>query len=208
MAPLTRISGPSVPPQSKLFASLIAPSDTRILSKTPVKHRVEQIDDDEDTPIFVKVRYNPEVGGMPSEEAVRRAIDQQLQQSNRRRREEPIIVNFLEQTKIPQVQRHFPPVRSFQQFRTVPHLPPQPVIYRPAYTALPNHHQGSSNTLLTNKGLSSLLPPSLFVSAIFLLNSFQNHIDSFGIFRIQSFQNHSFHNDNTRISSSYRSNIK
>ena len=121
MAPLSRISGPSLTPKAKMFATPFVPA------KLPRSHR-ELTDDD--TPIIVKVRYHADAGGPPSELVVRQAIDDQLQQQrwNRRRKHEPLVVTFLGQTASKPVEwahrsRSIACKQSFQQ-------PPKPVIHQ------------------------------------------------------------------------------
>ena len=121
MAPLSRISGPSSTPKARMFATPFVPA------KLPRSHR-ELTDDD--TPIVVKVRYHADAGGPPSEHVVRQAIDEQFhrQRWNRRRKHEPLIVNFLgpaasKPVELAHRSRSISCKQPFQQ-------PPKPVIHQ------------------------------------------------------------------------------
>lgn len=122
MAPQTRLPGPIVKISSQLFASAAAPSASRVQSQMNLEDEFN--DDYDQAPIVVKVRYDPQIHGKPSEEAVRQAIGHQLRQINGRGEKEPIVVNFLGKTNPLQTQ-------------PFPHIPPRPVIYRPASYPLP-----------------------------------------------------------------------
>ena len=119
MAPSTRILGPSSTLKAKLFASAAAPIDP----KREINARDDHPRDSDDAPIIVKVRYDPNAGGLPSEDLVRLAIDRKLaQQSDKRIKQEPIVIHFLGQKghppKIPSVpmptkqQQHNHPSRT------------------------------------------------------------------------------------------------
>lgn len=101
MAPAARISGPHATLQSKLFANINAPIDN--LTQQITKSDVVMADDD--APIIVKVRYDPLTGVKPSEEAVRKAIDNQM--LNNISSKEPIVMNFVGQNIQPQVLKSF-----------------------------------------------------------------------------------------------------
>lgn len=90
MAPISRISGPIPTLKANMFATTIVPSDNQIDPSSKIDY--ENLDDG-NAPIVVKVRYDPQSGGKPSEDAVRHAIGQQL--FDRRGRKDPIIVNFV-----------------------------------------------------------------------------------------------------------------
>jgi hypothetical protein len=76
---------------------------------------------DDDAPIIVKVRYNPEAGTLPSEDAIRQAVDNQLnQRSDKKSKKEPIIVNFLGKNIQPQL-----PIRPQQPVFNQSQLPIQ-----------------------------------------------------------------------------------
>lgn len=109
MAPISRISGPISTPRGKMFATAAAPVENQPnpYSKIPYEHP-----DEDHGPIIVKVRYNPQAGGVPSEDAIRKAIGHQI--FDRRARKDPIIVNFLQQNPLSnsittQPSRFFPP---------------------------------------------------------------------------------------------------
>ncbi|UJR13524.1 hypothetical protein I4U23_000538 [Adineta vaga] len=122
MPPLAHIVGPSTSPKAKLFASIVAPVDTQAGKSTIVtqdvvstrtsicskRSEVEMTDDD--ATVIVKVRYDPESGGPPSEDTVRQAIDNQLiQRSGLNKKKEPIVVNFIGQNLQPNL-----PIRPHQ----------------------------------------------------------------------------------------------
>ena len=131
MAPMSRITGPSLLVTGNLFASTIAPSDARTINTSqPAQENSNTInygdiendnedddDDDEeegededeedeeeedDGPIIVKVRYDPTAGGPPPEDLIRQAVDNQLKaKSNSKQTAEPIVLNFLDKVQIP-----------------------------------------------------------------------------------------------------------
>jgi hypothetical protein len=136
-APLTRILGPIPTPKANMFASIVAPSDNRTVKSSYVrpempittvnpysKPAVEMLDvtddnhddddDDDDAPIIVKVRYDAETGVLPSEEAIRQVVDDQLRaQSGQKKTNDPIVLNYFDRTLQPQILRM--PVRPQQQ---------------------------------------------------------------------------------------------
>ena len=130
MAPSTRILRPSSTLKAKLFASATAPID----SKREISVRDDQHRENDDAPIIVKVRYDPNAGDRPSKDLVRLAIDRKLaQQSDRRINQESIVIDFLGQhvhlprTKSGPVsikqQQHNQPYRADLPSRRVPRLP-------------------------------------------------------------------------------------
>lgn len=131
MAPISRISGPIATPRGKMFATATAPSENQ---PNPVsKVRFEEPEEDPG-PLIVKVRYNPQAGGVPSEDAIRKVIGHQL--FDRRARKDPIIVDFLQPNRPAQIQQN-PPLsnsintRPSRLFPRTPHpsqrsLTPQP----------------------------------------------------------------------------------
>jgi hypothetical protein len=128
MAPLARISGPSSTPKANLFATITAPVQSHRLSPefskiSYGKSDIERTDDD--TPIFVKVRYDPRMGVVPSDDAVRKAISHHISDRNRRR--DPIIVDFSKPNKQTKLLKPIPHRVSFQLSSTVPSVshPPQ-----------------------------------------------------------------------------------
>ena len=91
VAPISRISGPISTPRGKMFATAAAPAENQ---PYPNEHH---------GPIIIKVRYDPQAGGVPSEDAIRKAIGHQI--FDRRARKDPIIVNFLQPNRQPQIQQ-------------------------------------------------------------------------------------------------------
>ena len=91
VAPISRISGPLPTLKAQMFATTTAPSENPANQSSKIVH--EHLDDVE-APIVVKVRYDPQAGGKPSEDAIRKAIGQQI--FDRRARKDPIIVNFFQ----------------------------------------------------------------------------------------------------------------
>jgi len=116
MAPLPRILGPSTVPKSKLFASIVAPTDAQAIKPsqstpeipkiTPLSHPTPDVErNDSNTPVIVKVIYDPTAGAPPTEDTVLRAIDNQLiSRFNKNNKKHPIILNLLEQN----IQSKFP----------------------------------------------------------------------------------------------------
>jgi hypothetical protein len=151
MAPLTRISGPSSSPKAKMFASIIAPSDSQAVKSTrpareksktkSASHRKPAVavnDDDDNAPIIVKVQYDPTTGVRPSEDAVQRAIAAQLKQrSNERSNKDPIVINPAGQIIQPRM-----PIRPPQPYIfNRPMLPNQQTINRPLLRMPPSSQQ-------------------------------------------------------------------
>jgi hypothetical protein len=176
MAPLAKISGPSSTPQAKLFASTYAPVDkqtnklnplTQKISKNYQKFDIEMTDDD--APIIVKIRYDPRNGVLPSGDAVKKAINNNI--FDKKTKNDPITVNFFEQNN----QRRLPnpsqlPLQPSRTFHSIPHPPhpfihnknirpvqaPKPLINRQKYQflnlpQLPNRNISSASTKELNR---------------------------------------------------------
>lgn len=81
---------------------------------------------DDDATVIVRVRYDPETGAPPSEEAVREAVNNQLMQRiGPNRKKDPIIVDFMRQNIPPNMpMRPQQPMfnRSVQPFQQRPSL--------------------------------------------------------------------------------------
>jgi hypothetical protein len=142
MAPLTRISRPNSSLQAKLFATTTVPIDNP-LNKSQISYEKSDIEmTDDDTPIIVKVRYDSQAGVLPTEAAIRQAIDHQI--FDRRKEKDPIVLNFFGQNKQSQLSKPFPtrvalqsscsishPPNSFLRHKkTQPVQPPKPIINR------------------------------------------------------------------------------
>jgi hypothetical protein len=130
MAPLLQISGPSSTPQAKLFASIPAPIDNytnklnhpteKMLKNSFQKPDIERTE--ADTPVIVKVRYDPQTGVLPSEDAVRKAIDKNI--FHNKIKNNPIVIDFSGQNIQSQLPNHFPsriPPKPSRTFPSAPH---------------------------------------------------------------------------------------
>ena len=167
MAPLARISGPSSTPQAKMFATITAPTDK------PTKKSHHSID--EDAPIIVKVRYDPQAGGRPTDDAVRKAINQQI--FDQKPRKEPIVLNFFEQRNAhSHIRQHPLPTRiTLPSSRTFPSVPHPFLRNRSTHvvqSAKPSHTQSIQIPRLSNRHRNptrtSRVPPTGFFSFIFI----------------------------------------
>ncbi|CAF2335899.1 unnamed protein product [Rotaria sp. Silwood2] len=121
MAPSTRISGPISAVKSNMFAKIAAPIDSQAMKSSsltqPISNETLNFysqpgvemngvvndgygpDEDDNAPIIVKVRYDPETGEPPSEEAIRQMINNRLQgQPNGNFNNDPIVLNFTDNT--------------------------------------------------------------------------------------------------------------
>jgi len=169
MAPLAKISGPSSTPQAKLFASTYAPVDKQTNKLNPLKQEISKKHQkfdiemtDDDAPIIVKIRYDPRNGVLPSEDAVKKAINNNI--FDKKTKNNPIIVNFFEQN----IQRRLPSPSQLplQPSRTLPSIPhnknirpvqaPKPLINRQKYQflnlpKLPNRNISSASTKEFNR---------------------------------------------------------
>ena len=147
MAPSTRILKPNSTIKANMFANIAAPSGsqtsksshlTRTLSNNVLNFdsqsavrvnddcndSIEQHngdDNDDDAPIIVKVRYDPETGAPPSEDAIRQAVNNKLSGPfGQKLTSDPIVLDFINhpiRAEIPQV-----PVRSEQLYFSHPNL--------------------------------------------------------------------------------------
>jgi hypothetical protein len=161
MAPLARISGPSSTPKANLFATITAPVQSHRLSPefskiSYGKSYIERTDDD--TPIFVKVRYDPRMGVVPSDDAVRKAISHHISDRNRRR--DPIIVDFSKPNKQTKLLKPIPHRVSFQLSSTVPSVshPPQ------SFLRYIKNHPAQAPKPIVNRQIPRL-PPNRNISS-------------------------------------------
>jgi len=116
MAPLTRITGPISTPRAKMFASIPAPAAGYS------QYDREIIDDD--SPIVIKVRYDPRTDVRPSEQFVRAALDQQIR--NHKLKQQPIIMNYSRENFSTQIPKTIPHPRVARQ-TAQPFLQPKPI---------------------------------------------------------------------------------
>ncbi|CAF0735294.1 unnamed protein product [Rotaria sp. Silwood1] len=121
VAPLTRISGPISSVKSNMFATIAAPIDSQTMKQSSLTQTIPNEtmnyypqpgmemnnfmnggyaqEEDDNAPIIVKVRYDPEAGGLPSEEAIRQMVNNRLRdQSNNNFMNDPIVLNFTNNT--------------------------------------------------------------------------------------------------------------
>jgi hypothetical protein len=171
MAPLTRISGPSSTPQANLFETITAPVKSQISNG---KSDIEITDDD--TPIIVKVRYDPKAGVLPTEDAIHQAISHQI--FDRKKRKDPIVVDFFEQNKQSQLSKPFSNRVALQPSSTFPSIsrPPHPFLrHRKSHpTEAPkpviNRQQNRSRQIprLPNRNISSAWTNGVYPKGLFL----------------------------------------
>jgi len=169
IAPLARISGPSSSPQAKMFATINPPTDNQInrSNHSQISNQKSDIEmTDDNTPIIVKVRYDPQTGVRPSEDAVRKALDNQI--FDRKTEKNPIVLHFFGQNSQLQLsnrmqQNSFPSGIPLQSSRTSLSMP-HPFLYdkniRPVQPPKPfiNHQKIQSLQIrrLPNRNISSL----------------------------------------------------
>jgi hypothetical protein len=175
MAPLPRILGPSTVPKSKLFASIGAPTDAQAIKPsqstpeipkiTPISHLTPDVErSDANTPVIVKVIYDPTAGAPPTEDTVLRAIDNQLiSRFNKNNKKHPIILNLLEQN----IQSKFPNRSQQPVFnRSILPFPQSSSVRIPSYSSRQNDFPPSKTSQssrpfppLPPKRHASHLPP-------------------------------------------------
>jgi len=176
MAPLAHISGPSSTPQAKMFATPAAPSDNTANRSQQFSRisrgRSDMGTIDEDAPIIVKVRYDPQTGGRPTEDAVRKALNQQ--RFDQKMRTEPIVLNFFEQKNAhPQIRQNPLSTRI-----TLPSSRPLPSVSHPFLRNRSAHPVRTSNSFVNqppqlsnrykNSTRTGRVHPTGFFSFIFI----------------------------------------
>jgi hypothetical protein len=111
---------------------------------------------DDDAPIIVKIQYDPRTGVLPSEDAVRKAIDDKI--FNKKTKNHPIVVNSFGQN----IQRRLPnashPQISLQPSYSFPSIPHPP---RPFLRAKNIHPMQAPKPLINRQKYQSLNLPQL-----------------------------------------------
>ena len=189
LAPSQIITGPIDCPASTIFSSLkcsmnIQPSKpvsqqkqrqtTEILSYSKSEL---SISDHDNQPIIVKVRYDPTIDTLPSEQAIRQLIDHRLQQTIiKRKPEQPMVLNFfnrIDHSKFQQTKpQSFPSVshsisdnsRPIHTSTTVQHR--SNLLDPKSSSIIKNYSKNSSK--LRNVSKDSHLPPKPSISHLII----------------------------------------